>query len=495
MSKKVLIVGSGLAGLASALRLASKGYDVKILEKNSRAGGRLNRLEVDGFRFDTGPTFFSMSYVLKEFEKDTGVQLDVELFPLDPLYTVRFRNEKAVYKLYKDPQKMIESIGHLEPDFEKKYIKYLEDTGELFHDTFDVIVKRNFNSFLAYAIGLLRVPPKHLPKLRRSFWEEVDRRFESKEIKQIFSLVSFFLGGTPFDTPALYSILSYSEFKHDGYFGIKGGMYALVEAIEKELRKLNVEIVYNSEIVDYQANGSRNLHGFVDQNGKAWEADLMIVNSDAAAFRGQVFKRSGFSEEKLVKKQWTMAPFTIYVGIEGEVPGLEKHNYFLGQDFRDYADTVFTSAFNGEQPYYYVNVPSMSDPTAAPEGHQALFFLCPVPDLRFKNDWTDEEQFADRIIDDFVKQTGYDIRPHIKTRTIYSPEEWERQFNLFRGSGLGLGHKISQMAWMRPANRDEKFRNVFYTGASTIPGTGLPMTLISSALTVEQIDKRYGSLS
>jgi phytoene desaturase len=176
------------------------------------------------------------------------------------------------------------------------------------------------------------------------------------------------------------------------------------------------------------------------------------------------------------------------------VEGLGKHNYFLGQDFEDYADTVFTSSFKGDQPYYYVNVPSLSDPAAAPEGHQALFFLCPVPDLRFKKDWTDAEAFADRIIEDFCKQTGVDITQRIKTRTVYSPTDWEKQYNLFKGSGLGLGHKISQMAWLRPANRDEKFRNVFYTGASTIPGTGLPMTLISSALTVEQIEKKYGSL-
>ena len=495
MSKSVLIVGSGLAGLASALRLAKKGFKVKILEKNEQAGGRLNRLEKDGFRFDVGPTFFSMSYVLKEFEKDTNTKLDIELFPLDPLYTVRFRDKKEVYKLYKDPKKMVESLGHLEPNFEAKYLKYIEDSGELFHDTFDVIVKKNFNSFLEYIIGLVRVPLKHLPKLRRNFWSEVDRRFESNEVKQIFSLVAFFLGGTPFDTPALYSILSYSEFKHDGYFGIKGGMYALVEAIVKELKALDVEIIYNSEVVDYVTCNNKTLGGFVDNWGKVWEADVMIVNSDAAAFRGQIFGRTAFSNEKLSKKQWSMAPFTMYVGISGTVPGLEKHNYFLGQDFKDYADTVFTSEFSGDQPYYYVNVPSMGDATAAPEGHQALFFLCPVPDLRFKKDWHDAEAFADRIIDDFCKQTSYDIRPQIVTKTVYSPSDWEKQYNLFKGSGLGLGHKISQMSWLRPANRDEKFKNVFYTGASTIPGTGLPMTIISSQLTVEQIEKRYGSLS
>lgn len=495
MAKNVLIVGSGLAGLSSALRLAKKGYKVTILEKNNTLGGRLNRLEKDGFRFDTGPTFFSMSYVLDEFMRDTDTKLDLELFPLDPLYSVRFRDRDEVINLYKDPEKMVASLSRFEPDFEKKYKKYLEDTGELFHDTFDVIVKRNFNSFAEYATALARVPMKHLPMAARNFWSEVNRRFESDELKQIFSLVAFFLGGTPFDTPALYTILSYSEFKHDGYYGIKGGMYALVEAIAKELRKYDVSVAFNTEVVDYVTCDSKIVGGFVDNWGKVWEADIMLVNADAAVFRGKIFGRKKFQPAKLDKKRWSMAPFTIYLGIEGEVPNLEKHNYFLGRDFSDYANTVFTSEFSGDHPYYYVNVPSMADPTAAPEGHQALFFLCPVPDLRYKKEWTDAEPFADRIIEDFSKRVGYDIKNRIKSRTVYSPVDWEKQYNLYKGSGLGLGHNIAQMAWLRPANRDEKFENVFYSGASTIPGTGLPMTLISSALTVEQIEKRYGSLS
>ena len=494
MSKSVLIVGSGLAGLSSALRLAVKGYEVTILEKNKQAGGRLNRLQKDGFTWDVGPTFFSMSYVLREFENYTNTKLDLELFPLDPLYTVRFRDRKEVFKLYKDPRKMVETFKDIEPDFEKKYKKYIEDAGELFHDTFDLIVKKNFNSFFAYVYALMRVPPKHLSMAIRSFWKEVDRRFESRELKQIFSLVAFFLGGTPFDTPALYTILSYSEFKYDGYYGVKGGMYALTEAIVKELKKHKVNIVYETEVTSYEPKKGK-LTAFVDSNNKKWTADHFIVNADAAAFRGILFARKKYSVEKLSKKQWSIAPFTIYLGIKGEVPDLGKHNYFLGQDFEDYANTVFTSSFNGDQPYYYVNVPSMSDPTAAPKGHQSLFFLCPVPDLRFKSDWSDADIFAERILKDFEKQSGFKLNDKIVSKTVYSPIDWEKEYNLFKGSGLGLGHKISQMAWMRPANRDEKFKNVFYTGASTVPGTGLPMTLISSALTVEQILKKDGSIS
>ncbi len=487
MAKTVIITGAGLAGMATALRLAKKGYKVEILEKNSQPGGRLNQLKKDGFTFDTGPSFFSMSYEFTDFAKECNISLPFRYYSLDPLYTVSFKNSDRVFRLYKDLAKLAAEFRDIEPDFEERMNRYLKKSGSLYHDT-NVVIKNNYDSLLHYFLTLPRVGPAHIGTLFRSFWDQVSRYFTSKEAKEILSLVAFFLGRTPFDTPATYTLLSYTEFKHDGYFNVEGGMYKIVEGIAEELKKENVKITYNTEITDFIAEGKQ-LKYLVDKTGKKWSADIFLINADAAVFRGSVFNRKEFSVEKLDKMEWTMGSLTIYLGIDCKLPGISHHNYYLGTDYREYAGKVYTSANIDQTPYYYVNVLSQSNPECAPPGKESLFFVCPVPDLRYKSNWDDRDEIVDRIIDDFSKRTKTDIRSHIVSRTIFTPEDWKSQYNLHRGSGLGLSHKMMQIGGFRPKNYDEHFKNVFYAGASTIPGTGLPMVMISSRLAVDRILK------
>lgn len=180
-------------------------------------------------------------------------------------------------------------------------------------------------------------------------------------------------------------------------------------------------------------------------------------------------------------------PFTIYLGVKGKVDNLHHHNYFLGSNFREYADNIFKTSVNPEKPYYYVNVSSKSDPNCAPEGCENIFILCPVPDLRFKHQWNDREELADNILRDLSERVGFDLIANRVTQTIYAPNDWQQMFNLYRGSGLGLAHGLNQVAAMRPKNKDEKLSNLYYVGASTVPGTGLPIVVISSKLVTERI--------
>ena len=491
MSKKVLIAGAGLGGLSTALRLAKKGYKVEIIEKNSQAGGRLNQLKKDGFTFDTGPSFFSMSYEFEELARDCNIVLPFSYYSLDPLYMVSFSNSNKIYNLYKDVNKLAAEFREEEPGFEKAMNRYLEKSGRLYHDT-NVVIKSNYDSLIDYFLTLPKVGPAHIGTLFRSFWNQVGRYFSSKEAREILSLVAFFLGRTPFDTPATYTLLSYTEFKHDGYYNVNGGMYRIVEGIVEELKKENVKITYNTEINDFIAEGNQ-LKYLVDNKGKKWNADVFLINADAAVFRGKVFKRKNFSEERLDKMEWTMGSLTIYLGIDCKLPEIQHHNYYLGNNYRDYAGKVYTSSEIVDTPYYYVNVLSRSNPECAPQDSESLFFVCPVPDLRYKKSWDDRDKIVDRIINDFSRRIRKDIRPHIVSRTIYTPADWQEQFNLHRGSGLGLSHKMLQIGGFRPKNYDERFRNVFYAGASTIPGTGLPMVVISSRLAAERIVKFTGN--
>jgi len=325
-----------------------------------------------------------------------------------------------------------------------------------------------------------------------SMWQDLEKTFDSNEAKVIFSLVAFFLGATPFDTPAVYKLLSYTELKHDGYWNIKGGMYRITEALVAELKNRGVKFEFGVDIKSYRQHHSE-LTGFIDQNGKVWEADIFVCNSDAAAFRGKVLERPEYTEAKLDKLEWTLAPFTIYLGVKGQMKDLAHHNYFLGENFQDYADKIFKMSVNPEKPYYYVNVSSRSNPECAPEGCENLFILCPVPDLRHKPDWSDSDQLADTIIDDLSKRTNFDIKSNIVTKTILNPVDWRDKFNLYKGSGLGLAHGLNQIGAYRPKNKDEVFNNLYYVGASTIPGTGLPIVVIGSRLVTERVLKDHGT--
>jgi phytoene desaturase len=486
MEKSVLIVGAGIGGLATALRLVKKGYRVFIVEKNQQAGGRLNQIKKDGFIFDTGPSFFSMSYEFAEFARDCVIQLPFDLIELDPLYTVNFQGNPTTFYLYKDINKLAAQFEGIEKDFEKKMYNYLDKGRQLFHDTVDIVIKNNFDSIREYVKALMQVNPKHLPVLFRNFWRQVSRYFSSDEAREIISLVAFFLGRTPFDTPGIYSLLSYTEFIHDGYFNVKGGMYNIVRGLLKELEKENVSLFYNTEITGFKAN-DKQLEYLIDNNGKQWSADVVVINADAAVFRGRVFDRVHYSEQKLSRLEWSMGYLTIYLGIKCKLPQIHHHNYYLGRNFKEYARNVLDNPKTVEKPYYYVNVLSKSNPECAPEGCECLFFVCPVPDLRFKSDWSDHDQIADSIIADFSQRIGKDISQEIISKTIYTPIDWQKHFNLYQGSGLGLSHKMSQIGAFRPKNYDEVFKNVFYVGASTIPGAGLPMAIISSKLAVERI--------
>ena len=491
---KAIIVGSGLGGLSTALRLSHQGYHVQVIEKHHQAGGRLNQMKKDGFTWDIGPSFFSMSYEFDELFESVGMKNPIDFHELDPLYTVHFAGKDEKYQIYKNLDRLAEEFAKIEPKFRANVDGYLKKAQDLFHSTEYPIVKSNFDNPIQFFAQFTKVPWKYVPMLFRTMWDELQKHFDSEQVKIIFSLVAFFLGATPFDTPAVYSLLNYTELKHNGYWNVKGGMYQIVDVMMAELRKRGVQFLFNTEIEEVVSSND-SVIGLRDNNGNFWQADVYVVNADAAAFRGKVLKRKSYTEERLDKKKWTLAPFTIYLGVNGKIDKLHHHNYFLGEKFKEYADDIFTRQTSPQRPYYYVNSLSKLNEQCAPEGCENLFILCPVPDLRFKDDWSDAEDLADNIIEDLGKRVGFDIRSNILSKTIWTPKEWESKFNLYKGSGLGLAHDLNQIGYFRPKNKDEEFKNLYYVGASTTPGTGLPMVVVSSKLVTERILKEQDHVS
>ncbi|MGL5318614.1 MAG: phytoene desaturase family protein [Bacteroidales bacterium] len=492
MSKSVTIIGAGLGGLTTALRLSRQGYKVRVIEKNNQAGGRLNLITDGNFRFDMGPTFFSMSYEFEELARDCNITLPFEYHKVDPLYTVNLGNGKK-YQMHRDIKKLADQFTGIEDGFEEKMKTYLEECKMIFDMSVDKIVKQNHNSMLGYLQTMAQTDPRLVRYLFRNFWQQVCRHFDSDDARQIISLVAFFLGETPFKTSSLYTLLSYTEFIHDGYYNVKGGMYGIVEGIVKVLKEQGTEFIFGEEITKVnQANGK--IQSIESASGKTYTDECFVCNMDAALFRGKVLKRSKYSEANLDKMKWTFAPLTIYLGVNKKLKNISHHNYYLGKNFEEYASHIFVNKNSGERPYFYVNIPSVVNDNCAPEGMEALMIVCPMPDMRFKNDWSDSEKIVDDIINGFEEMSGNKIRENIVYKKVLTPVDWGEMFNLYKGSGLGLSHAMNQVGYFRPHNSDEELENIFYVGASTVPGTGLPMCVIGSKLITQRINSYYGKL-
>lgn len=226
-------------------------------------------------------------------------------------------------------------------------------------------------------------------------------------------------------------------------------MYKIVEGIVGELKKAGVTFTYNTEIVDFESDGNK-IKSVTDKAGKKWSADAILINADAALFSGRILKREKYSEENLLKLNWTMGYLTFYIGVNKKLPQVNHHNYFLGNNCDEYSNKLEQEPDTLEKPYYYVNVLSKNNPQCAPDGCESLFFVCPVPNLIYKPDWSDRDKIVDSILKDFGKRIDMDIMPNIISRTIYTPNEWQNRFNLFMGSA-DWGYRINWANWRFPS--------------------------------------------
>lgn len=485
--KNVVIIGAGVGGLATALLLAKSGYSVTILEKNGCAGGRLNRVESCGFTFDSGPTFFSMSFVFEDFFRRCGVETPFKYKALNPLYSVHLSNPDKVFSINRDIGILAKEFEGIETNFEEKMQRYLKSCEDIFNGTFSRVVTKNFNSKNHYIKELMGINPKLFPTLLKSFWGNAAHYFKSTEAREVVSLVAFFLGSTPFKTSAVYSLLSYTEFVNDGYYNVNGGMYKIVEGFCKLLAESGVKFVYNCEINRVVSNSSGICSSVVSCDGREFSGDIFVVNADAALFRGRVLHRKDYSELKLSKMHWTMGTLTVYVGLKCRIDGFDVHNYFIGRDFYGYSNSVFSRRDYPSRPYFYVHNISMHNDNCIRDGCGAFILLVPVAHLGDKSNWDNCNEFVDGILKELGDKVGVDILSNIITKVIYTPKEWGDRFNLYKGSALGLAHNLTQVGGFRPRNFDEEYKNLYYVGASTTPGTGLPMCIISAELVCERI--------
>ena len=490
MIRQVVIVGAGIGGLAAAMRLqASSRFQVTVLEKNATIGGRANIREVDGFRFDTGPSLLLMTDVYRELFAACGEKFDewVRLIKMEPNYAVHFGDGSAMV-MSSDLTTMVAELERIEPGSAAGYYRFLEDAGKKYRIGRRKFVEKNFAKAADFfTLGNLKLLGQlnALDKL----YTHVSQYFQDDRLRQAFSMQSMYLGISPFDAPAVYTLLPYTELAEDGLYYPEGGIYALPTAMAAVARKLGVQI-----------ETGRNVTQIVVKDGKVrgvcvgdelLPADIVISNADLPyTYTDLLAERPAKYEEASWKQQaFTSSAFMLYLGTDRVYSELRHHNFFLSSDYKRNFEEIFQAKAPPRDPSFYVNAPGRTDPSVAPPGHDTLFVLVPIPHLTDQMRWNgcQIERFKSKVYDKLESRGLTDLRKHIVVEQVITPHDWQTQYNLKYGAAFGLSHGILQVGYFRPSNKAPKVDGLYFVGASTVPGTGVPLVCLGAKLVTERI--------
>jgi phytoene desaturase len=483
-----LVIGAGIGGIAAAGRLARAGYQVTVLEKSSRPGGRTNILDKDGFRFDTGPTLFLMPAVFAETYRALGERMEehLDLIRMEPTYRVHFHDDTTL-ELTSDLIRMREQLDAIEPGSFEGFLRFLSEGYRHYYVSLDRFVGRNFRSLREY------FSPANLPlivqlKALQKHYDNTSRFFRDPKLIAAFSFQNMYLGVSPYDALATYSLLQYTELAEGVWFP-RGGMYRVIEDLAAIAEGLGTRFHYNAPVRKIEVEGTR-ATGVVLEDGTRMQADVIIANADLPYVYRELLPDDG-TNARLNRLKYTSSAFMFYWGVSGERSKmLHHHNVFLAENrYKESFDRIFRDLTLPDEPSFYVNAPTRTDPTFAPADGDSLMALVPVGHLneRQPQDWAALEQRAKETVLKRLEKIGVgDISSRIVFEATMNPAGYARD-NLMKGSAFGLSHNFLQVGYLRPQNRHARYRNLYFAGASTHPGTGLPIVLLSAQLAVERI--------
>lgn len=491
-----IVIGAGIGGIATAARLAKNGYSVTVFEKNSTPGGRCNQIVRDGHRFDIGPTLFLMPEVWEETYAALGEKMSdhMELKRIDPTYKVHFEDGLQL--------QLTSNIGDMQTQLEKVektaftgFLGYIAEGSKHYKISLEKFVGRNFYSIFDY-FSLKNLPLIFQLKALGKHYANVSRFFKDARLKAAFTFQNMYLGLSPYDAPATYSLLQYTELA-EGVWYPMGGMYKGIQTLTAIAEKLGVNFVYDMPIKRLQVAG-RKIEAVETADGKLHYADIFVGNADLPYIYKELLPDQA-EAEKLEDKLYTCSTIMFYWGVDKQYPQIAHHNVFLAGDYKASFDSIFKEHSLPDAPSFYIHAPARTDPAAAPDGQETLYVLVPVGhlDARSKQDWDAMTNHArETVFARLEKEMGItDLREHIKFEIKYTPLEWKEKFNLEKGAAFGLSHNFWQVGYLRPQNRHKKYKNLYFAGASTHPGTGLPIVLLSARLTTERILKESSTIS
>jgi phytoene desaturase len=484
-----------MGGLAAAIRLRAKGFEVEVFEKNDQPGGRVGRLREDGFVFDTGPTLLLMIDVYRDLfaavGRDLGEELD--LIPLDPNYRVHFGDGESV-RISSSLPALIPELERVEPGVTPRFYRFMESACYKYRLGRSEFVERDFDR-AGHFFGPRNLRLLLKTKAVNNYYRSVARYFKTEKLRQAFSFQTMYLGLSPYQAPAVYALLPYTELAEDGLWYPRGGMYELVEALVRLARDLGVKIYLSSPVEEITVAGDR-ARG-VRVNGEELKADAVLANADLPYVYRSLLPSSAANGDfrwKLRKRDrllYTASAFMLYLGLDRKLAHMSHHNVYLSARYKENFEQIFDERRLPDDPSFYTNVPSRTNEDAAPAGMEALYVLVPTPHLNENVDWSRESTpFKERIYDLLEKKAGIEgIRDRVVYEKIKTPLNWLTDYNLEEGAAFGLGHGIFQVGYFRPPIASKTVRNVYFVGASTRPGTGVPLVTIGAKLAAERIGR------
>ncbi len=489
LQQTALVIGAGLGGIATAARLARNGYQVTVLEKNDMPGGRCGRFTRDGHRFDTGATLFLMPEVFRRTYEALGERMEdhLDLRRIDPTYSVHFTDGVEI-ALTSDLNSLRQQLEELEPGSFGGLLRFLEEGRRHYRLALDRFVSRNFPHAWEYFNPLnLKLLLDLKPLVRH--YANTGHYFHDPHLRAALSFQNMYLGLSPFDAPATYSLVQYTELAEGVWFPI-GGIYRVVESLTHIAERAGVRFLYNAPVDKIEVEGKR-VKAVRLADGSRMAADVIIANADLPYVYSELLPHDP-EVKHLDRLKYTCSAIMFYWGVDRLYPQFATHNIYLAPDYQGSFERIFRDHGLADEPSFYVHAPSRLDPSAAPEGQDTLFVLVPVGhiDDQAHQDWPDIERRARGAVLRRLAGVGMaDLEQHLKFEVAYTPRDWHSMYNLQRGSAFGLSHNFLQIGYLRPHNRHAHYRNLYFVGSSTHPGTGLPMVLLSAQLTTERVLK------
>ncbi len=487
--KKTIIIGAGIGGIATAARLAQRGYAVTVLEKNDRPGGRASLIQEGGYTFDTGPSLFLMPDTYAATYRDLGERMEdyLDLARVDPTYRVHFHDGSSL-ELTGDLLHMREQLETLEPGSFEAYLKFVAEGYRHYTLSLDRFVGRNFYSLLEF------FSPANLPllfqlKALQKHYADVSGYFRSPRLRAALSFQNMYLGLSPFDAPATFTLLQYTELA-EGVWYPRGGMYSIVTSLVGIAEGLGARFQYNTPVTRINVDGQR-VTGVTLESGEQLPADLLIVNADLPWAYAHLLPDDG-TAARVNARRFTSATLMFYWGLKGErTDKLIHHNVFLSDHrYKESFHEIFYTHSLPEEPSFYIHAPVRTVPTFAPADGDALMVLVPTGhiDETQQQDWPALQQRARRSVLKRLARLGLnDIEERIVFEATFTPPDYLRIWNLAKGAAFGLSHNFTQIGYLRPHNRHARYGNLYFVGASTHPGTGVPIVLLSAKLVTERI--------
>jgi phytoene desaturase len=484
MKKKIIVIGSGFGGLATAVRLAAQGHQVEIFEKRDKLGGRAYVYDINGFKFDGGPTVITAPFMLDEIFEAAGRKRQdyFTMVPVDPFYRI-FNHEGRKFDYNNDVPFILSEIDRWSPDDRENYQKFISTTQAIFQKGFVELSDRPFLKFG----DMLKIAPD-LIKLQsyKSVYSYVSQFVKNDFLRQVFTFHPLLVGGNPFDTTSIYALIHYLEREWGVWYAL-GGTGAIIQSLGKLFEELGGKIQLNAEVQEILVEG-RKAHGIRMADGSIHKADVVVSNADVAwTYRYLIPARNRrwYPDWRIDATRYSMSLFVIYFGTRKRYTdsGLAHHNIILGPRYKGLLDDIFHKKQLADDFSLYLHMPTLTDPSMAPAGCEAFYVLAPVPHLGSGTDWTKMARpYRDRIMQFLEDRYLPGLQENIVAEHYIDPLHFQNTLNSYRGAAFSIEPVLTQSAWFRPHNRSEDFDNLYFVGAGTHPGAGMPGVLSSAKI-------------